>query len=187
MRGLRLVSYEYDSAGNLSRGVDYYKHAFSFRYDRQNRLVTRTDRSGYSFHFEYDTQGRCTRARGQDGLHDVQLRYMSAERVTVVTKSDGGQWTYFDDLRERLTQIIDPYGGRTAFQLGTDGLRRSRNRSSGWRDPTYVRRERGPGGDRSPPAVVFRPRPADMRRTGCDRKSLCRPISHPSASIRRRT
>jgi RHS repeat-associated protein len=111
----QLLEYQYDSAGNLISGVDPYRNSYTFKYDQNNRMVTRTDRLGYSFLFEYDKHGRCIRSSGEDGLHDTHIRYMPPEGVTVVTRPDGGEWTYlYPD--GRLNQIIDPYGGMREFK-----------------------------------------------------------------------
>src|SRR5205823_5360261 len=37
-----LLSYDYDDAGNLIRGTDFYNNAFSFGYDNENRMISRT-------------------------------------------------------------------------------------------------------------------------------------------------
>src|SRR5262249_38217032 len=84
-------------------------------------MTSRTDRRGYSFHFEYDADGRCVRSYGEDGLLEVRLRYLVKERVTIVTKADEGQWTYFYDERGSITKIIDPYGGVRAFNFDMNG------------------------------------------------------------------
>jgi RHS repeat-associated protein len=117
----RLLTCRYDAAGNLVEGVDAYKNAFRFRYDADNRMTAKTDRRGYTFHFEYDTEGRCVHSAGQDGLHEVRLRYLAAERITYVTKADGGEWAYFYDPNKALTQVIDPLGGVTQYRLDDQG------------------------------------------------------------------
>jgi RHS repeat-associated protein len=117
----RLLLCGYDVQGNLARFVDPYGHAASFRYDDRRRMISRTDRRGFTFYFEYDSQGRCIRSAGEDGTHEVKLRYLTAERVTVVTHADGGEWTYFFDDSRRITQIIDPLGGVKQFIRDPDG------------------------------------------------------------------
>jgi RHS repeat-associated protein len=116
-----LVTYDFDTAGNLVRGVDAYRHAFSFEYDAANRLTRRTDRRGYSFHFEYDERGRCVRSAGEDGLYAVQLDYRPAELHTLVTQADGGVWEYRHDDAGLLTAVVDPYGGVRAFRNNEAG------------------------------------------------------------------
>jgi RHS repeat-associated protein len=120
-KGRVLISYRYDAAGNLIQGIDVYDNPFSFRYDQDHRLVSRTSRSGYVFYFEYDTDGRCVRSRAEDGLLDIRLRYLVKERVTIVTKADDGQWTYFYDHSGSITKIIDPYGGVRTFNIDVNG------------------------------------------------------------------
>lgn len=117
----RLCRYEYDAAGNLVRGVDPYGNAFGFAYDALNRMTRKTDRSGYAFEFVYDGKGRCVSSRGEDGLHEVHLRYLPVERATEVTKADGGVWLYQYDDAGTVTQIVDPYGGIQSFQLDEAG------------------------------------------------------------------
>ncbi|HKX27677.1 MAG TPA: RHS repeat-associated core domain-containing protein, partial [Blastocatellia bacterium] len=119
--GRVLMSLRYDAEGNLIRGTDTYHNSFSFKYDRNHRLISRTDRRGYTFHFEYDARGRCVGSRGEDGLFEVKLRYLTEERVTIVTRADEGQWTYFYDEHETVTRIIDPYGGVRTFNRDLNG------------------------------------------------------------------
>src|SRR5262249_26315636 len=83
-----LLSGRYDRAGNLVEAVDPYKHAFRFAWDADNRMLSKTDRLGSPFRFEYDVQGRCVYSSGPDGQFEVRLRYLTAERVTVVTRGD---------------------------------------------------------------------------------------------------
>jgi RHS repeat-associated protein len=116
-----ILSFNYDAAGNLIRCVDPYRNWFGFEYDENNRMVSKTDRRGYSFHFDYDKHGRCIRSRGVDGLFDVQLDYSPQEPVTVVTRANGGRWTYSYTAAGTVTRIVDPYGGVWAFNLNSRG------------------------------------------------------------------
>src|SRR5215469_9053045 len=118
--GRVLLAYRYDEAGNLVAGQDPYGSSFSFRYDDQHRMLARTDRIGYSFLFDYDKQGRCIRSVGEDGLLDTRLQYHAMEKVTVVTRADGGVWTYLYPTG-KLTRIIDPYGASTEFKRDETG------------------------------------------------------------------
>jgi RHS repeat-associated protein len=116
-----LLVCRYDHAGNLIEAVDPYGSRLRFRYDENNRQVTRTDRLGYKIHATYGPEGRCVHSSGEDGQYEVRLRYSPAERVTVVTRGDGGQWTYFYNEDGTTTRIIDPYGGVQEFQLNEQG------------------------------------------------------------------
>jgi len=112
-----IATFEYDGAGNLIRETDPYKNAFRFQYDKQHRCTKRTDPRGYSFNFAYDEKGRCTFAAGEDGLHEVKLRYLPEQGVTQVTRGDGGLWQYFYTPQGVLTQIVDPYAGLRVYAL----------------------------------------------------------------------
>jgi RHS repeat-associated protein len=120
-RDRRLVTYRYDDAGNLIEGMDPYGHTFSFKYDENNRMISRTDRRGYSFHFEYDQNGQCIHSHGEDGLHEVRLRYMQSDGSTLVTKADGGKWTYLYDENGTIRKIIDPYDGEQRYVIDENG------------------------------------------------------------------
>jgi RHS repeat-associated protein len=116
-----LISYQYDAAGTLAAGTDPYRSPFRFEYDAKHRMTRRTDRRGYSFLFAYDGNGRCVHSRGEDSVHEVRLRYLLPERVTVVTKADGGEWTYFYDETGTITRIIDACGGAREFVVDAAG------------------------------------------------------------------
>ena len=116
-----LVTYQYDNAGNLTHGIDAYGQSFSFSYDNERRILSRTDRRGYSFFFEYDNRGYCTHSYGEDGLFEVQLIYEPASKQTIVTKADGGKWTYKYNVNGVITHVIDPYGGVRVFELDEAG------------------------------------------------------------------
>ena len=118
--GRRVLEYRYDQAGNLVGGRDPYQNVFSFRYDADHRMIARTDRIGYTFLFDYDKQGRCVRSRGEDGLLDTRLEYHDVEKVTLVTRADGGVWTYLYPTG-KLTRIIDPYGGSRELKRDESG------------------------------------------------------------------
>ena len=115
-----LLKYSYDTAGNLVWAKDPYGNEFSFGFDNLNRITKRTDRRGFSFFFEYDGQGRCVRSVGQDGLHDTRLEYLLQEEVTLVTKADGGVWTYLHP-GGKVIRIIDPHGGSREFVRDLSG------------------------------------------------------------------
>jgi RHS repeat-associated protein len=117
----RILAYEYDQSGNLVRGTDPYGHSFSFSWDEQNHLVSKTDRRGYSFFFQYDSSGRCIHSKGQDGLLEVALEYRPAEYTTIVTRADGGRWSYFCDEAGRISKILDPVGGVRSFSRDEHG------------------------------------------------------------------
>jgi RHS repeat-associated protein len=80
-----------------------------------------TEYLGLRIMVDYDAQGRCVLARGEDGQAEVRLRYLADERVTVVTRGDGGRWTYFYDAQGQVTKIIDPYGGVRVFKHDNQG------------------------------------------------------------------
>jgi RHS repeat-associated protein len=111
----QLLRYGYDISGRLIEAVNGYGHAIRYEYDLGGRVARKIDRRGYSFYFSYDSEGRCIHTRGEDGVAECRLEYRPHERLTLVTRGDGGVWRYFYDEDGSIVQIIDPYGGLTAF------------------------------------------------------------------------
>ena len=120
-RSRRLAEYQYDTAGNLVRVTDPYGNVFQSRFDRDHRQTLRIDRRGYAFQFDYDAAGRCVRAGGHDGTDEVRLRYDLDLRMTVVTKRDGGDWTYFYDDTGVVTRVLAPDGGIVQYNRDETG------------------------------------------------------------------
>ena len=137
-----LLACRYDRTGNLIEFSDPYRHSFSFRYDDNKRMVAQTDRRGYTFRYEYDKAGRCVWSSGEDGIYEVRLEYRPEEQVTVVTKADGGKWTYFYNQNNIVTLILDPYGGPSKFEPRREGADRQGSRSQWERLASGIRQRR---------------------------------------------
>jgi RHS repeat-associated protein len=110
-----LIAYTYDREGNLVEGMDWYGQRFSFAYDVARRMIRKTDRRGYTFEWEYDDAGRCVHSRGQDGVHEVWLRYEPQSLRTIVRRGDGGEWTYIYDTDGAVRMVLDPCGGAREY------------------------------------------------------------------------
>ncbi|MGN6086488.1 RHS repeat-associated core domain-containing protein [Trinickia sp.] len=114
-----IAHYRYDAAGCLVAFVDSLGAAMTHGYDDRRRMVRETDANGYSFSYRYDSQDRCVESGGQDGLWHVALDYQPGR--TVVTRADGGKWTFLFDEARTVTRIVDPYGGAKQRVTGEDG------------------------------------------------------------------
>ncbi|KVV47943.1 hypothetical protein WK81_02465 [Burkholderia ubonensis] len=136
----RLAHYRYDAAGCLTVVTDPLGAVTSHGYDDRRRMVRETDANGYSFSYRYDSQDRCIETVGQDGLLHVVLDYQPGR--TVVTRADGGKWTFLYDNARTVTRIVDPYGGTTERVIGGDG-RILREIDSGGRVMRWLYDERG--------------------------------------------
>lgn len=115
----RIAHYDYDAAGCLAAFTDPLGAATSHGYDGRRRMIRETDANGYSFSYRYDSHDRCIESVGQDGLWQVALDYQPGR--TVVTRADGGKWTFLYDEARTVTRIVDPYGGATERVIGDDG------------------------------------------------------------------
>jgi RHS repeat-associated protein len=110
----------FDEAGDLVDVTDPYRSTQHFDYDAAHRMIRITDRRGYGLEASYAPDGRCVRSTGADGVQEVRLRYDPAERVTEVTRADGGAWQYHYEPAG-VASIVDPYGGVTRRVYGEDG------------------------------------------------------------------
>ncbi|MBN1959986.1 MAG: hypothetical protein JW841_03500 [Deltaproteobacteria bacterium] len=117
-----LIQYSYDDKGHLIKGVDAYKSIFTYDYDAAHRLTRKTSRNNFSFLFKYDTDGRCIDTRGEDGAEATSFEYKPNERLTIVTRGDGGIWSYYYNDQNTIIHIIDPYNGVEQFKLDDNGL-----------------------------------------------------------------
>ncbi|KVC60201.1 hypothetical protein WI73_02930 [Burkholderia ubonensis] len=136
----RIAHYRYDTAGCLVASTNPLGAVTSHGYDFRHRMVRETDANGYSFTYRYDSQDRCIESMGQDGLWHVSLDYQPGR--TVVTRADGGKWTFLYDEARTVTRIVDPYGGATERVIGDDG-RILREIDSGGRVMRWLYDERG--------------------------------------------
>ena len=136
----RIVHYRYDTAGCLAAFTNPLGAVTSHGYDGRRRMVRETDANGYSFSYRYDSQDRCVESMGQDGLWHVSLDYQPGR--TVVTRADGGKWTFLYDEARTVTRMVNPYGGTTERVIGDDG-RILREIDSGGRVMRWLYDERG--------------------------------------------
>lgn len=116
----RLWQGEYDALGNLVRLTDVRGSVEALGFDRAHRMTRRADRNGYRFAMQYDRLGRCTWSSGEDGVQTVRLRFQAEGKPTEVQRADGGVWHYHH-ADQRITRIVDPYGGITQREYGPDG------------------------------------------------------------------
>ena len=112
-----LVAYRYDERGRLVDAKNAYKHSLRYDYDDQSRVIQKTDRRGFRFQYQYDALGRCIDSRAEDGAEGIKLEYRPIERTTVVTRHDGGKWTYQYTDSGAITNVLDPCGGAQAYVL----------------------------------------------------------------------
>ena len=64
----RLISYEYDAAGQLIRVVNSHAGVLSYFYDEHGRFSGWRDRNGAAYHYRYDDHGRVTAQVGTGGM-----------------------------------------------------------------------------------------------------------------------
>ncbi|HLP42775.1 MAG TPA: DUF6531 domain-containing protein [Fibrobacteria bacterium] len=116
-RSCTLVSYLYDTRGDLVEARDSLGCSWKFRY-QNHLLVQETNRNGLSFHFEYDGEGpdsRCTRTWGDGGIHDHKLQYDLQARTTTVVDSLGSRTVYKIVDSGLATEVIDPLGWKSSI------------------------------------------------------------------------
>ncbi|HKT98953.1 MAG TPA: RHS repeat-associated core domain-containing protein [Paraburkholderia sp.] len=135
-----IARYRYDAAGCLVASTDALGASMTYGYDNRRRMIRETDANGYSFSYRYDSNGRCVESAGQDGMWRIVLDYQPGR--TVVTRADGGKWTFLYNKSCTVTRIVDPYGGVTERSIGADG-RIVEEIDSGGRKVRWLYDERG--------------------------------------------
>ncbi|MFC9751816.1 putative T7SS-secreted protein [Streptomyces sp. NPDC056921] len=112
-RGVTLVSFGYDAAGDLTQVVNSSGKALQYTYDAEHRITAWTDRNGSRFGYVHDRQGRVLRTIGPDGMMSGRLHYDDAARTTVYADSLGNRTTYVYNEAYKVVAVTDPLGHTT--------------------------------------------------------------------------
>jgi len=96
----RLVSYEYNSAGQLTAVHNTAGNTDHYEYDEKSNITREILKGGADYYFEYDEKERCVKTAGLD-------RY------------DEKSFKYFEDLA--WTEVTDSLGNITRFQYTPEG------------------------------------------------------------------
>ncbi|RFU88660.1 hypothetical protein DY218_00455, partial [Streptomyces triticagri] len=120
VRWIRLVSYAYDTHGNLTEQTRATPGSTTrFTPDSHGRITSWTDSNSRSYHYRYDDQDRVVAETSSSGALAFTLTYNGTHpdhpgcTVTTVTSSTGDASHYICDSRHLVTAIIDPAGGVT--------------------------------------------------------------------------
>lgn len=115
-----LVSYRYDTAGNLAEVLDAQNQPHRYAY--QGHLMTQfTNRNGLSFYYAYDGDNefaRCVHTWGDGGIYDHKLIFNLEEKNTVVENSLGHKTQYFWNDDGLVWKTIDPLGNERVSRYG---------------------------------------------------------------------
>ncbi|MEU0368696.1 putative T7SS-secreted protein [Streptomyces sp. NPDC006283] len=112
-RGVTLVSFVYNAAGDLTEAVNSTGEALRYTYDAEHRITAWADRNGTKFGYVYDRHGRVLRTVGSDGMMTGRLHYDDAARTTVYTDSLGHRTTYVYNEAFKVVAVTDPLGNTT--------------------------------------------------------------------------
>ncbi|MFJ1746962.1 putative T7SS-secreted protein [Streptomyces sp. NPDC088116] len=112
-RGVTLVSFGYNAAGDLTEAVNSTGEALRYTYDAEHRVTAWTDRNGTKFGYVYDRHGRVLRTVGSDDMMTGRLHYDDAARTTVYTDSLGNRTTYVYNEAYKVVAETDPLGNTT--------------------------------------------------------------------------
>jgi RHS repeat-associated protein len=121
----RLVSYRYDTDGNLAGVVNSSGQPFLFSYDGAGRLVGWRDRNGHSYRYAYDAQGRCIHGEGPGGALSGTFSYQPG--VTRWADHAGAVTAYEVTDAALIAAVTDPLGNVTRW--GHDERGRITNRT----------------------------------------------------------
>ncbi|ELS58533.1 RHS repeat-associated core domain-containing protein [Streptomyces viridochromogenes] len=111
----QVMSYGYDSAGNLVAVTNSSGVPLRFEYDGAGRLISWTDRNASTFHYVYDAVGRVTQTIGPEGFLSSTFTYDTANRITRYTDSTGATTVYQLNDHLQVTAETNPLGHTTRF------------------------------------------------------------------------
>ncbi|MCQ0970249.1 DUF6531 domain-containing protein [Paracoccus sp. TK19116] len=111
----RLVSYDYDQAGDLVAVTDAEGATARYSLNAHHLIERETHRSGYSWHFRWDVPAKGSRARcietyGDDGSFTRRLSYDLAERTTTETDGEGRVTQHWWNEAGLVTRTLTPMG-----------------------------------------------------------------------------
>lgn len=107
---VRLVGFEYDQAGRLSRVLDAFDAAQCYEWNAQDRISAWIDASGYRYPYRYDDAGRVVETGEHGGIKHASISYDPAARITHVTDALGHTRAYHYDRFQQITKVVDPLG-----------------------------------------------------------------------------
>lgn len=110
-----VVSFGYDTDGNLETVTNSSGRALRFSYDPDGRITSWTDRNDSTYQYVYDEQGRVARTVGPDGFLSSSFVYDTAARTTRFTDSTGATTVFHLNALHQVVAETDPLG-RTATQ-----------------------------------------------------------------------
>ncbi|MFC9593631.1 DUF6531 domain-containing protein [Streptomyces sp. NPDC056944] len=105
-----VMSYAYDSAGDLTSITDSSGIPRRFGYDAHGRITSWTDRTGSTFGYAYDPAGRVVRTLGPDGFLSSAFAHDVAASETRYTNSTGATTTYRYNEQLQVVSVTGPLG-----------------------------------------------------------------------------
>lgn len=114
---VRLRTFRYDEAGDLTETRNAVDAPLHLTYDATHRITAWRDSRGTTFTYDYDDRGRVTATHGSDGFLDCRIAYGEPEAdgtsVTAYTDSLGRTTAYRANHRGQIIAITDPLGATT--------------------------------------------------------------------------
>ncbi|VVP43350.1 RHS repeat-associated core domain-containing protein [Pseudomonas fluorescens] len=107
-----LVTYEYNTQGQLIRATNAAGEPEHYRYNEQHVIVERQLAGGAAFYWDWEREGkqaRCIRHWANFGQMDARYEWDDAGTVKVINH-DGSEQVYVHDDNARLISQIDPDG-----------------------------------------------------------------------------
>lgn len=174
-----VMSYGYDTDGNLDAVTNSSGTATRFTYDPTGRITSWTDRNGSTYLYVYDAAGRVVQTVGPDGFLSSRFSYDSEGGITRYTDSTGATSVF---RFNRLLQVVaetDPLGNTVGQVWDRYDRLQSRTDSQG-RSVTYTWDEDGN------PTSVREP-DGSLAITQYDERGLPTVVTAADGSVWRRT
>ena len=114
----KLLEYDYDDRGNLTKVYDRNGKPIQFVYDAKDRVIERTNRNGQIYWWKYDEQGRVVETSGIDGFQHGQLVYHTKEGYNeiIYPQTAGKVEKIYYDESGLIDYEVDALGGETWYE-----------------------------------------------------------------------
>ncbi|WP_405448597.1 DUF6531 domain-containing protein [Streptomyces achromogenes] len=117
---VRLRTYRYDDAGDLTETRNAVDASLHLTYDTAHRITSWRDANDATFTYVYDDRGRVTATYGSDGVLNCRIEYVGPDQegISTATYTDslGHATAYRSNRRGQVIAITDPLGNTTLQQ-----------------------------------------------------------------------
>ena len=124
----KVISYEYDQYGNISKETDALGNSTNYVYNNIGWVLSKTSPKGTVTTYEYDNSGNNTKVT-ENGIQTLN-EYNYKNNITKTTNGNANFKTYEYDNAQNLVKVIDEEGYVTTYEYDIYGNKIKENRAN---------------------------------------------------------